>query len=101
MDKLIKLIRSEFFKGLEKKTSWGRNHVKELFERSLTNALAKRLTEELPPIEGEALNDPEFEFERAKKEYKSEHTDLDDFFKDQKMDRDWETPQKVFLLKHL
>lgn len=41
IEKLIQDIRREFHKQLEAKTGWGRNEVKAVFERAVTNALAR------------------------------------------------------------
>jgi len=95
MEKTILLIRQEFHKALQTRTSWGRNQVKEVFERSVTNALAIRLGEELPPIDGKAgledkIEQLNFTFEEPKKEYENHAENVEDFFDD--LDPDEEPP---------
>lgn len=74
MHQTIQLIREEFFKTLESKTGWGRNHVKEAFERAVSDALARRL-DQRSPLEGVGeqidieFDAPDFEFERPPKDY--------------------------------
>ena len=102
MHQTIQLIREEFFKALEAKTGWGRNHVKEAFERAVSNALARRL-DKGTPLEGVGeqldleIETPAFEFERPAKDYTlspDEQLLMDDSLSevmDQPGDAPWDT----------
>lgn len=46
MRELIRAFRTEFFKELDKKPSWGKDSIKELFILTLNNVLIGNINEE-------------------------------------------------------